>query len=123
MRRQVFSLDCSPKLTRYRQLLDVTKAGLPYCLCAAIFTVQFIKESDLQTPKNGGTVLPTVNLTADSESRSLDSYSSFLVTICLSYLVSQIFMCDRQMDRQCGPLLQLAQTLWQASYKLMMIIN
>jgi len=35
---------------------------------------------------------------ADSESGSPDSYSSFLVTIRLSRLVSEIFACDRQTD-------------------------
>jgi len=48
--------------------------------------------------QNGGTVLPIVNLMADSKSGSPDSYSSFLVTIRLSLLVSGIFACDRQMD-------------------------
>jgi len=36
--------------------------------------------------QNGRTVLPIANLMADSESGSPDSYSSFLVTICLSRL-------------------------------------
>jgi len=52
--------------------------------------------------QNGGTVLPIVNLMADSESGSPAFYSSFLVdlTICLSRLVSEIFACGRQTDRQ-----------------------
>jgi len=41
-----------------------------------------------------------MNLMADSESGSLDSYSSFLVTIHLSRLVLEIFACDRQTDGQ-----------------------
>jgi len=36
----------------------------------------------------------------DSESGSPVSCSSFLVTICLSLLVSEIFACDRQTDKQ-----------------------
>jgi len=48
--------------------------------------------------QNGRTILPIVNLMADSESRSPVSYSSFLVTICLSCLVSEIFTSDRRMD-------------------------
>jgi len=42
---------------------------------------------------------------ADSELGSSDYYSSFLVTIRLSRLVSEIFACDRQTDGQHGPLL------------------
>jgi len=58
--------------------------------------------------QNGGTI---ANLMADSESGSPISYSSFLVIICLSRLVSEIFACDRQTDnanhcyswpRHCG---------------------
>jgi len=44
--------------------------------------------------QNGITVLMFVNLMADSE------YSSFLVTIHLSHLVSEIFKCDRQQTMQ-----------------------
>jgi len=40
--------------------------------------------------QNGGTVLQIANLVADSESGSPVSYSSFLVTVCLSCLVSEI---------------------------------
>jgi len=52
--------------------------------------------------QNGGTVLPIANLMADSESGNPSSYSSFIVTIrlCLSRFVLEIFVCDRQMDRQ-----------------------
>jgi len=50
--------------------------------------------------QNGGTFLAIVNLMADSESGSPDSYSSLLVTICLSHLVSEVFTCDGQTDRQ-----------------------
>jgi len=42
---------------------------------------------------------------ADSESGSPVSYSSFLVTIRLSRLVSEIFACDRETERQRGLLL------------------
>jgi len=45
--------------------------------------------------QNSGTVLPT----ADSEPRRLDLYSSFLVTICTSRLVSEIFAGDRLTNR------------------------
>jgi len=55
--------------------------------------------------QNGRTVFPIANLMADSESGSPVSYSSFLVTICLSRLVSEIFACDRLTDGQLGPLL------------------
>jgi len=53
-----------------------------------------------QNTQNGGTVLPTANLMADSESRSPVFYSSFLVTIRLSHQVSEIFVRDRQTDRR-----------------------
>jgi len=39
---------------------------------------------------------------ADSESGSPDSYSSFIVTIHLSRLVSEIFACERQTDGWMG---------------------
>jgi len=41
-----------------------------------------------------------MNLMAESESGSPVFYSSFLVTIRLSRLVSRIFTCDRQTDRR-----------------------
>jgi len=44
--------------------------------------------------QNGGTVFPIANLMADSDSGSPVSYSSFLVTIRLSRLVSEIIACD-----------------------------
>jgi len=50
--------------------------------------------------QNGRTVLQIANLMADSESGSPVSYSSFLVTICLSRLVSEIFVCDGRTDRR-----------------------
>jgi len=50
--------------------------------------------------QNGGTVLPIVNLMADSESESLDSHSSFPVTIRLSHLVLEIVTRDRQTDER-----------------------
>jgi len=55
--------------------------------------------------QNGRIVLPIANLMADSESGIPDSYSSLLVTIRLSRLVSEIFACYSQTDRQRGPLL------------------
>jgi len=58
------------------------------------------RSPDPETPQNGGTVLPIANLMVDSESGSPVSLSSILVTIRLSRLVSEIFACDRQMDRQ-----------------------
>jgi len=45
--------------------------------------------------QNGGTVFLITNTMADSESGSPVSCSSFLVTIGLSHLVSEIFACDR----------------------------
>jgi len=54
----------------------------------------------LGNTQTGGTVLPIANLMADSELKSPVSYSSFLVTIRLSRLVSEIFACDRRRDRQ-----------------------
>jgi len=68
---------------------------------AAIFTVQFIIESD----SDGRTVLPIANLVSDSASGSPDSYSNFLVTIRLSRLVSEMCVTDRRTDGQRGPLL------------------
>jgi len=50
-------------------------------------------------------LLPIVNLMTDSESRSMDSYLSIPVTIRLFHLVSEIFVCDRQTDGQCSPIL------------------
>jgi len=60
--------------------------------------------------QNGRTALPIANLMTDFES---DSYLSFLVTIHLSHLVSEIFACERRTDGQRRPLLQLAPTLWR----------
>jgi len=63
--------------------------------------------------QNSRTVLQIANLMANSEPGSPVSCSSFLVTIRLSRLVSEIFACDTLMDgqtdgrtdRQRGPLL------------------
>jgi len=65
--------------------------------------------------QNGETILPIVNLMADSESGSPDSYSSFLVTICPSHVVSQIFTCDRQTDGGMDNADLFFQ--WSCSYK------
>jgi len=52
-----------------------------------------------ENTQNGGTVLQIANLTADFELESTNSHSSFLVTIRLSRLVSEIFTCeDTQTD-------------------------
>jgi len=79
---------------------DVTIAGPPRCLvwCRLYGTVYRRKRPE--NTQNGGTVLLIGNLRADSESGSPDYYSSFfLVTICLSRLVSEIFVCNRQTDK------------------------
>jgi len=49
--------------------------------------------------KNGEIVLLIANLMAHSKSRSLVSYSHFVVTIHLSRLDSGILACDTQTDR------------------------
>jgi len=101
----------------YRPLWDETIAGPPRCpVCCRLVTVPtdpftiftspigpFLSEWAKCKPgntQNGGTILPIANLMADSESGSPDSYLSFLVTIRLSRLVSEIFACDRQTDGQ-----------------------
>jgi len=61
------------------------------------------QSADPETPKWRNRVLPIANLMANSESISPVSYSSFLVTICLSRLVSEIFAYDRQTGRQRDP--------------------
>jgi len=48
--------------------------------------------------QNGVTVPPIANLMAYSKSGCTVSYSSFLVTIHLSFFVSEIFVCDSQTD-------------------------
>jgi len=56
-----------------------------------IFTSPFLSEwvkCQRGNTQNGGSVLPIANLMADSESESTVSYSSFLVTICLSQFLS-----------------------------------
>jgi len=50
--------------------------------------------------EDGLTVLPIANLMADSELGSPVFYSSFLVTMCLSRLILEIFACDGQTGRQ-----------------------
>jgi len=50
--------------------------------------------------RSSGTVLQIANLMADSESGSPDSYSSILITIHLSRLDSEIFVCGRQTNRR-----------------------
>jgi len=52
------------------------------------------------TAQNVGTVLPVANLMVDSESRTLIFYSSLIVTIGLSRLVSEIFTCNTQTDKR-----------------------
>jgi len=63
----------------------------------AVFTVvyQMKRHGNIQ---NGGTVIPIANLLANAESGSPHFYPTFLVTIRLSHLVSEIFACDRQTD-------------------------
>jgi len=58
---------------------------------------QWAKYRHGNSPDGG---LPIANLTEDSESESLGSYSDFLVGITIaSRLVSEIFACDTQTDR------------------------
>jgi len=78
----------------------VTIAGPPRypVWCRLYSTVYWIKRPG--NTQNGGTVLPIANLMVDYVSGSPDSYSSFLVTICLSRLVSEMFACNRQTDRR-----------------------
>jgi len=83
----------------------MTIAGPPRCQCGAVFMVWFTRENDPETLKMVKTLLLIANPTADSESGSLVTYLSFLVTIRLSRLVSEIFACDRWTDGQHGPLL------------------
>jgi len=63
-----------------------------------VFTIYF--QSLASTAQDGGTVFPIANLIADFELESPVSYSSFLVIMRLSCLVSEIFACDRQANRQ-----------------------
>jgi len=93
-------------------LWDVMIAGLPRCpVWCRLLTVSTDSFNSVSGPflsewakcqpgitLNGVTVLLIANLIGDSESGSPVSYSSFLITICLSRLVSEIFACDRQMD-------------------------
>jgi len=108
--------------------MDVMTAGLPRCpVWCRLVTVPTDPFTTFTRPtgpllsewakcqpgntQKGRTVLPIANPMADSESGSPVSYSSFLVTTCLSRLVLEIFMCDksdRQTDGQRGPLLYIA---------------
>jgi len=102
------------KQTRYRPLWNVKTAGPPWrpvwCRLVTVpadpFTTftsptgPFLYEWAKCQPRNtqnGRTILPIANLMADSESGSPVSHSSFLVTICLSRLVSEIFAAN-EMD-------------------------
>jgi len=85
--------------TRYRPLWDVTIAGMPRCPeCCHLYGTVYQRGRTGNT-QNGRSALPIANLVADSESGSPNSYSSFLVTICLSRFVSETFE-DRWTDRQ-----------------------
>jgi len=105
------------EVTRYRPLWDVAIAGLPRCPVWCRLSGTSLSENATRNTKNGRTVLPIANLMADSELGRLISYSSFLVTVRLSRLVSEIFACDRQTERQTDgqrrPLLELAPMLWR----------
>jgi len=98
-------------------LWDVTIAGPPMCpvWCQLVTdptdtfttftcsTSQFLPEWAKRRPRNtqnGETVLSIANLVADSQSKSQSSYLRFIVIIRLSRLVSEIFACDSQTDRQ-----------------------
>jgi len=63
------------------------------CLC-----LSQLAKCRFRNTQNDRTVLPIANLTADPESGSPDSYSSFLVPMGVPRLVSEIFVCDRQTD-------------------------
>jgi len=75
----------------------VTVPTKPFTTPTDPFLSEWMKYQPGNT-KNVETVLPIANLRADSESRSADCYSSFLVTIGLSRLVSEIFACDMVCD-------------------------
>jgi len=70
--------------------------------------------------QNGRAVPTVTNPMADFEAGTLISYSNFIVTIAISRLAFEIFVCDAQTDRQTGkwtdrqhgPLLQLAPPMW-----------
>jgi len=80
-----------------QRLVMVPTAPLTRRICLCLSQWMNCRPGNTQ---NGGTVLPIASLMADSELESPDSYSSFLVTIRLCRLVSEIFACDRQRDRQ-----------------------
>jgi len=109
-------------ITRYCLLWDVMLAGPPrcpvWCRLVTVPTDPFTTFTRQTNPllsewakcqpgntQNGKTVLPIVNLMADSESGSPSSYSCFIITIDLSRLVSEIFVCDRQTDIVMGQLI------------------
>jgi len=106
-------------------LWDLTIAGLPRCTvwCQLVTiptepiptftrpTGLFLSEWAECQPgntKNGRTVFLITNLMADSELGSSVPYSSFLVTICLSCLVLEIFACDRQTDTRTTQTITIA---------------
>jgi len=88
---------------RVRLLLIVIAAGVSVSAETrkAIYRIRrYCKATSEYSP------ICSIGLTlADTESGSLNSYSSFLVTIPLSHLASEIFPCDRQMDGQRRSLL------------------
>jgi len=108
--------------TRHGPLWDVTIAGPPRCpVWCLLVTVH------CGNTQNGGTVLPIANLVADSELVSPVSYSSFLVIICLSHLVSEMWQTDRQTDNanshpqkkswHCGGLANNVKITYTRMYK------
>jgi len=112
---RITETQCKPK-TRHHPIWDLTIAGPPQCpVWCWLVTVPTDPFSTFTSPtdpflsewakcqpgnnQNGRTVLPITNLMADSELGSPVSYSRFVVTICLSHLVSDIFAHDRQTDK------------------------
>jgi len=79
--------------TRYCPLWYVTIAGPPHCPVWCHLDGIVYRRDDPETPK-----MAEPYFRSDGRFRSLVSYSSFLVTICLSRLVSEIFACDRWTD-------------------------
>jgi len=95
----------------------VTVPTDPFTRQTASFLSEWAKCQPGNT-QNGGTVLPIENLMVDSESGSQDSYSSFLVTIRLSRLASEIFACDRHRwtdGRTTRNITIAGPTLWRGS--------
>jgi len=60
-------------------------------------------------------LLPVANLMTDSEKGTTIPSSSFRVTIILYRLVSKIFACDAQRDRQMDRQTTRTITIWRAS--------